>query len=109
MDYFSNTGVNATSTQSTKPNFHDFQELVAIYDHVDGYSTVSGAASAANSANEVTDDPRSWGQWMREKSKGRSDFYERRNRDGSITITHVYWTEERAAKCDTCDHRDHNH
>src|SRR5262245_37753318 len=27
MDYFSNTGVNAGSTLSTKPNAHDFQEL----------------------------------------------------------------------------------
>src|SRR5262249_48946840 len=35
MDYFSNTGVNATSTLSTKPNAHDFDELNIIYEHLD--------------------------------------------------------------------------
>src|SRR3982750_1253240 len=31
MDYFSNTGANASSTLSTKPNKHDFDELNVIY------------------------------------------------------------------------------
>ncbi|MBA3297540.1 MAG: hypothetical protein H0U19_11435, partial [Acidobacteria bacterium] len=35
MDYFSNTGANATSTLSTTPNAHDFDQLKTIYSHLD--------------------------------------------------------------------------
>ena len=49
MDYFSNTGTNATSTLSTRPNKHDFDQLNTIYGgHLDSTTTV--AASAATSA-----------------------------------------------------------
>ena len=33
IDYFSNTGANAGSALSTKPNPHDFDELNTIYAH----------------------------------------------------------------------------
>ena len=47
MDYFSNTGANAISTLSTKPNAHDFEQLRLIYDsHLDTTTTV--AATTAN-------------------------------------------------------------
>ncbi len=35
MDYFSNTGVNATNTDSTHPNLHDYGELTVIYFHTE--------------------------------------------------------------------------
>src|SRR5712692_818331 len=42
MDYFSNTGINAASTASTQPNYHDFEELNIIYGgHLDSTTTVS--------------------------------------------------------------------
>ncbi len=104
MDYFSNTGVNATSAASTRPNAHDFEELNAIYSHLDGTTTAALLAAAAPS--ESTDDPNSWGQFVREKSSGQSAYYERYNMDGSKTITHVFWTPEVAARCGECDHRD---
>ena len=34
MDYFSNTGANASSTLSTRPNVHDFDELCEVERHV---------------------------------------------------------------------------
>ena len=108
MDYFSNTGANAGSTLSTRPNSHDFEELDTVYGHVDSTTTVAAAPASAAAAAEVdvTDDPASWGQLMRQSENGRSSVYERNNRDGSITITHVYWTEEAAAgDCRGCDHR----
>jgi hypothetical protein len=104
MDYFSNTGANATSTLSTKPNAHDFEELKIIYQHLDGTSTVAGA-SAASSAADITEDANSWGQLVRQSRNGRSSTYERSNSDGSRTITHVYWTLEAATDCAACDHR----
>lgn len=48
MDYFSNTGANATSTLSTHPNSHDYEQLVGIYTHFDATTTL--AASATTSA-----------------------------------------------------------
>ena len=106
MDYFSNTGANAGSTLSTKPNAHDFAQLNIIYQHLDSTTTVASLASAAASASEVDDDdPNSWGQLMSQSANGRSSKYERVNRDGSVTATHVYWTLEAAAACPSCDHR----
>ena len=113
MDYFSNTGSNATSTQSTKPNAHDFFQLNAIYAHLDSTSTVAqiGAEVAAMhqgpaaAHRDISDDPNSWGQLVRQSSSGRSSTYLRENGDGSRNVTHVFWTLEAAARCPSCDHR----
>lgn len=102
MDYFSNTGANAGSTLSTHPNQHDYDQLSAIYAHLDSSTTI---ASASAEAKQVTDDPNSWGQLVRQSANGRSAEYERVHNDGSKTVTHVYWTAERVAKCPGCDHR----
>jgi hypothetical protein len=106
MDYFSNTGANATSTLSTRPNPHDFDELNIIYAHLDSTTTVA-TTTFTSSAAEVdgTDDPNSWGMLVSQSNDGRNSTYERYNRDGSKTVTHVYWTLEAAAKCGSCDHR----
>ncbi len=104
MDYFSNTGVNATSTASTRPNAHDFDELSAIYLTLDTTSTVA-TFSVQATASDINEDPQSWGDFMGERSHGQSAYYERSNHDGSKTITHVYWTVETAGKCQDCDHR----
>ena len=108
MDYFSNTGANATSTLSTTPNAHDFDELNIIYAHLDSTTTVASIAaldaSVASDA-DVSDDPNSWGQLISQSANGRSSTYERYNRDGSKIITHVFWTIEAASDCPGCDHR----
>ena len=105
MDYFSNTGANATSTLSTKPNAHDFEQLNTIYAHLDSTTTVAAMAAMAAAASEVGDDASSWGQLMSQSANGRSSTYERHNWDGSKTITHVYWTLEAVTSCPGCDHR----
>src|SRR5712692_5205537 len=61
MDYFSNTGPNATSTASTTPNAHDFEELNIIYTHLDSSTTVASITAPAAPNSEVTDDPNTWG------------------------------------------------
>jgi hypothetical protein len=113
MDYFSNTGVNATSTLSTKPNAHDFEELNAIYNHLDSSTTVQSIAAEvaamgkgpAARNRDIDDDPQSWGQLVRQSANGRSSHYERENGDGSKNVTHVFWTLEAATRCPSCDHR----
>jgi hypothetical protein len=104
MDYFSNTGANAGSTLSTTPNAHDFEELNIIYVHLDTITTVSASTSKSSPA-DTNDDPNSWGMLMSQSNNGRSSTYEAYNRDGSKTLTHVYWTAEAAANCPSCDHR----
>lgn len=110
MDYFSNTGANAGSATSTRPNFHDFEELNLIYAHLDSTTTVAASVPlvASAMADIDDDDVNSWGVLVEQSSDGRSSKYARKNRDGSVTVTHVYWTEERAAACRSCDHRYHN-
>ena len=113
MDYFSNTGVNATSTLSTKPNQHDFDQLNLIYAHLDSTTTVAMIAAQvaafsqgpAAAGRDISDDPQSWGQLVRQSPNGRSSHYERENGDGSRNVTHVYWTLEVAERCVSCDHR----
>lgn len=98
MDYFSNTGSNAGSALSTKPNAHDFAELNTIYAHTDSTGTVAAMTRLTAPVSDVTDNPTSWGALTRQSSNDRSSTYERYNSDGSRTITHVYWTVEAAAK-----------
>lgn len=108
MDYFSNTGTNATSTVSTKPNQHDFDQLNSIYAHLDSTTTLASSALAVSASEEVTNEPNSWGQLMSQSLHGRSSTYEREHSNGSKTITHVFWTEEKATHCPACDHRFHD-
>ena len=105
MDYFSNTGANAGSTRSTQPNYHDFEELAIIYQHLDTTTTLAVKTAPAAAASDETDDPNSWGRLVSQSSNGRSSTYERFNSDGSLTVTHVYWTIEATASCPGCDHR----
>jgi hypothetical protein len=106
MDYFSNTGANATSTLSTAPNKHDFDQLSTIYAHLDGTTTVAPSTSTTSPSDiDVSDDPRSWGNLVSQTRNGRSSTYQRSNKDGSKTVTHVFWTLEAAERCPGCDHR----
>ena len=105
MDYFSNTGANATSTLSTRPNKHDFDQLNIQYAHLDSTTTVASIAASVTGAQEVTDEPHTWGYLVSQSANGRSATYERYHSDGSRTITHVYWTLEVSSDCPSCDHR----
>lgn len=112
MDYFSNTGANATSTLSTKPNAHDFSMLNSIYAHLDSTTTVASiiaqstaAKHGVGSAADVTDEAHTWGHLVRQSANGRSSNYEVHHADGTKTVTHVYWTLEAASSCPGCDHR----
>lgn len=108
MDYFSNTGVNASSTLSTGPNAHDFEELNSIYGHLDTIDTTAAQRSSSGTAAaiESSEEPNSWGKLMSQSANGRSSTYKQKYKDGSSMVTHVYWTEETASVCKNCDHRD---
>lgn len=105
MDYFSNTGANAGSTRSTRPNKHDFDQLKSIYAHTDNSTSITAPTAPITSGVDISNDPMSWGQRISQSVGGRSSLYQRHNADGSITVTHVYWTKEATENCPSCDHR----
>lgn len=92
MDYFSNTGANADDLRSTEPNYHDFEQLDAIYSgHVE-----SGAAGANTSGQHgfapvwvggAAEDGTPQGA-----SPARGRYYVQDVGAGRLLITHVYWT-----------------
>lgn len=90
MDYFSNTGANATSTLSTHPNQHDYDQLAAIYSHLDSTSTVGSfsAARGAGGANGQDGDGTPGGA---SKAKGR--WYVEALGGGRYLVTHITWAD----------------
>ena len=100
MDYFSNTGVNASSTQSTHPNQHDYDQLGIIYAHLDTTTTLSSAVDGGGKGKPSIvgqdidlNDPSAWGQAVRQDARGRNSLYERDLRNGQKLFTFVTWAE----------------
>ncbi|MCA1710694.1 MAG: hypothetical protein LC789_03230 [Actinobacteria bacterium] len=89
MDYFSNTGLNATSAASTHPNAHDYEELGIIYTHTDSSTTV--ASATATTGHDVGTDRASWGREVARGAHGEFSVFERDFGDGQKVITHVTW------------------
>ena len=85
MDYFSNTGANATSTLSTKPNAHDFEQLATIYGaHTDSTSTVKAIAVTPTKGAAADGTP--FGA-----SPARGAYYLEDLGNGQYLLTHVFW------------------
>src|SRR5262249_22659991 len=99
MDYFSNTGANAGSTLSTRPNQHDYDELNIIYAHLDSTSTVASignfASSLAGSDIEDPDEntPKAWGHVIDATLDGRTTTYAKELDNGDTVITFVRWAD----------------
>ena len=70
------------------PNQHDYDELVAIYTHLDSLATVksSPGASGAN-----VESPSQWGQLMKATHGGRTQVFEREFGNGERLVTFVIW------------------
>jgi hypothetical protein len=95
MDYTSNPASNQ------HPNLHDYQQLEAIYTHLDGSDGGGGGGGCnprspkCNPGNGVPssglDHPSDWGQIVREN--GRTAVYERDFGNGVRLITFVIWAD----------------
>ena len=88
MDY------SADPSNNTKPNQHDYDELVIIYGHSDGAAAIAPGASASVGQNvdEDTDNESSWGRPV-DFANGRPDVYERDLGGGNKLVTHVIWVQ----------------
>lgn len=88
MDYTSNPETNQ------HPNTHDYEELEAIYAHLDSTTTVSQTTSRnGNSSSVDGQDVASWGKSIRTSSDGRSSVFERDLGNGQKMFTFVIWAD----------------
>jgi hypothetical protein len=75
------------------PNQHDFDQLAAIYAHVDGFNTTLGQSSLG-SANGDLNSRAEWGRQI--KNNGHVAVYERALQNGNKVVTFVVWAEGEA-------------
>ena len=71
------------------PNQHDYDQLAAIYAHLDPFSTVQGSATANSPGNP--NDPSEWGQLMKVANGGKTQIFERELGSGLRLVTFVIW------------------
>lgn len=73
------------------PNKHDYDELVAIYSHLDAAGTVLSSPPSEAAGNA----PEDWGRLMRTTHAGRTQVFERELGGGHRIFTFVIWVEGR--------------
>lgn len=86
MDYTNNPLTNQ------HPNAHDYEELEAIYAHLDSTTTV-GAVATNVRGNEIGDNASDWGRALRNDKNGKANLYRKDLGNGMAVYTHVFWAE----------------
>lgn len=97
MDYTNDPdGGGSYGPSNEHPNQHDFEQISAIYSHLDSSSTVAAAlpdgAPAAMTQIDL-DGPGQWGRLVSSSRNGRSQTYELDFGRGHKVITHVFWAD----------------
>jgi hypothetical protein len=76
------------------PNQHDFDQLEAIYAHLDSFNSYDGSsAMPPGFANADVHAVENWGTKIHESADGRSALYMRDFGKGFKIFTHVFWAE----------------
>lgn len=91
-----NTCMDYTNSPSSNqhPNQHDYDQLMTIYSHLDGGTTLRSATqlSARDLVGaDVGITPKSWGQPIQFRRDGKPSVYLRRDGPDRMTLTHVFW------------------
>jgi hypothetical protein len=87
MDYTNDPSANQ------HPNAHDYEELEAIYAHLDTTDTALSTAPATNRGGVDMENPASWGRAIAQDKSGKDSIFEKDLGDGNKVITHVFWVE----------------
>jgi hypothetical protein len=100
MDYTNDPdGGGAYGPSNEHPNNHDFEQISAIYGHLDSTSTVS-AALPTGTPSAMTDlepdGPGQWGRLVKSSRNGRAQTYELDFGNGRKIVTHVFWADPAA-------------
>ena len=103
MDYTNSpAGAGNYGPSNEHPNQHDYDELILIYNHNDGFTTATastnfgirqvGRALAPGLSSEGSgNSPAEWGRAIRFDAQGRPDVYEKLLGPGQKVLTHVFW------------------
>lgn len=89
MDYYKNQ--RASDTQSTRPNTHDYNQLVSIYSHFDLISPVSDPSAEFD--NLDWNAQAEWGNLAQTSDNGQSSLYVRDLGNGNKVLTYVDWAK----------------
>lgn len=94
MDYTNDPSTNQ------HPNQHDYDELEAIYAHLDNTNTVAssidggGKGKPADVGQDMDlDNPSAWGQAVQQDAQGKNSLYVRHLGGGEKLFTFVIWAE----------------
>lgn len=87
MDYANDPTLNQ------QPNTHDFEQLAAIYSHLDSTNTAFSTVGSANSAASDLHGQDEWGRAVRFASDGKPLVFERYLGRGERMFTFVTWAE----------------
>ena len=93
MDYFSNTGANATSTLSTRPNQHDYDQIGASYGHVDSSTTIGSSTSTTGRGAVMAEREDARPYDVDRRDSKRFSVLTERFADGSLRITRFTWAD----------------
>lgn len=91
MDY-------STSPDSTLPNAHDYEQLEAIYAHLDTFTTVGSTVNRNRGASALAksddfENAAEWGKEIYRSTDGHASVFERDLGHGERLLTHVRWAE----------------
>lgn len=87
MDYTNNPSSNQ------HPNAHDYEELEAIYAHLDSSTTLGNGLPGGNGADVDLDNPSAWGKSLRKDSRGNNSVFGRDLGNGDKLFTFVIWAD----------------
>lgn len=96
MDYTNDPSTNQ------HPNQHDYDQLEAIYAHIDSVNTIASTGDEGTGGNgkkkpvgvgqEIDlDDPSAWGKVVKQDAQGKNSLYVRHLGDGEKLFTFVVW------------------
>ncbi len=78
------------------PNQHDYDQLALIYGHLDGTTTIAGAAPGSGTqraSDEGGEGPADWGRWLKFDRRGQPILFYKDLGGGRRLFTWVFWAE----------------